>query len=148
MPELQPLSADAFDWRPVSASAGDLADILGDSSVREPKQFAFSPRPPLQPITVTTDVARLQSHWVTNAEPKVSLNPNAKGKAIIFRDSFAVSWYPFLGYHFKEVIFIWRYHWDGAFLEREKPDVVIDEILERFLNKENPRELRAKDNLH
>ena len=115
--------------------------------MREQKQFDFSPRLPLEPITITTDISRLPSHWATNAEPKISLNSKARGKAVVFRDSFAVSWYPFLGYHFREVIFIWRYHWDAAFLEREKPDVVIDEILERFLNQQNPRDLRAKDNL-
>jgi len=147
MPELTPLPVEAFSWKPVLAPAGDLANILDDSSVREEKQFDFSPRLPLEPITITTDISRLPSHWATNAEPKISLNSKARGKAVVFRDSFAVSWYPFLGYHFREVIFIWRYHWDAAFLEREKPDVVIDEMLERFLNQQSPRDLRAKDSL-
>jgi hypothetical protein len=61
-----------------------------------------------------------------------TLNDKASGKAIVFRDSFASSWYSFLGQHFREVINIRHYDWDRPLIEREKPDVVIDEILERF----------------
>ena len=66
-------------------------------------------------------------------------------KAIIFRDSFAGSWTWYLGYHFHEVLYIWQYDWDAALIEREKPVVVIDEILERFFNKDENFKLMQKE---
>jgi alginate O-acetyltransferase complex protein AlgJ len=53
---------------------------------------------------------------------------------VMFRDSFATYLIPFLGYHFQRSVYIWQRPWDLALIEREKPDVVIDEMLERYLD--------------
>ena len=79
--------------------------------------------------------------------PCYTLNAKAAGKAIVFRDSFAINWYPFLGQNFGEVLYLWQYDWNRPLIERERPDVVIDEITERFFNIENPVELEHEDEL-
>ena len=87
-----------------------------------------------------------RSHEGTiETRPCVILNEKASGKALVFHDSFACSWYSFLGQHFREVVYIWHYEWDRPLIEREKPEVVIDEILERFFNLQDPNELARKD---
>jgi hypothetical protein len=43
---------------------------------------------------------------------------------------------------FNRVIYIWQSEWDAAFIERKKPDVVIDEILERLLYQWDPQDQR------
>jgi len=90
---------------------------------------------------------RLPKRDAKELDPRYTLNDKASGKAIVFRDSFAGSWYPFLGQHFREVLYVWHYDWDRALIEREKPDVVIDEILERFFNLQDPVALARKDQL-
>ena len=147
IPDLKPLPLNAFDRQPTNIPAGDLAEIAGNTSMRETQQVRFTPRPPLKPFKVTTDPSRLLKKWTKGTDPTISESDRPRGKAILFRDSFSSSWKPILGYHFKEVLYIWQYYWDAAFLEREKPDVVIDEILERFFNTEDPRELMRKDDL-
>ena len=59
----------------------------------------------------------------------------------MFHDSFGESWIPYLGYHFREIIYVPRDDWDYPFLVREKPDVVIDETVERYFNGLNPSAL-------
>jgi hypothetical protein len=63
----------------------------------------------------------------------------------LLRDSFADGWIPFLGYHFHEVIYLLQPEWNKPFLEREKPDVVIDEMVQRLFNNQNPSQLLKSD---
>jgi hypothetical protein len=123
--------------------------MLGDSGSgnRETELVAFTPRPPLEPLEVKAAPDVLRKKWRQGSDPVVSRNNRCQGKAVIFRDSFGNAWKPFLGYHFSEVVYLWQHEWDTDFLEREKPDVVIDEVVERFFNEEDPVELMRKDNL-
>jgi hypothetical protein len=146
LPGLSPLPLEAFSLEPVEAPGGDMADILGVGA-KEPQQVRLTPRPPLPPLAVATVPDRLPKKWRKLTDPVVTENNGTQSKAVVFRDSFARAWYPFLGYHFKEVVYIWQYQWDAPFLEREKPDVVIDEIVERFFNNADPRELARAENL-
>ncbi len=147
MPELKTMPLGAFDCKQVEAPAGDLSEIVDDSSTKETQAFQLMPRPPLKPLKVTIDDSRLPKKWLKRTDPTITGNDDGQGKAVVFHDSFACGWQPFLGYHFKEVVYIWQYNWDAAFLEREKPDVVIDEMLERFFNNKDPGELLKQDDL-
>jgi hypothetical protein len=148
MPGLKALPLEAFDLKKVEGPGGDLSVMLGDNSSRETEQVVFTPRPPLKPLEIRIASERLPKKWRQGSDPVVTENSLCQGKVIIFRDSFANAWKPFLGYHFREVLYVWQHEWDVAFLEREKPDVVIDEVVERFFNEEDPVKLMAKDNLN
>jgi hypothetical protein len=125
-----------------------LAVIMGRSdSYTETQAMIPVAAKPLPVLLVVTNDARLPSSPTMETRAILSVNDKATGKAIVFRDSFAGSWYHFLGQQFNEVFYIWHYDWDTAFLEREKPDVVIDEMLERYFNNADPKELLKKDDL-
>lgn len=147
-PNIRPLSLTNFDWKYVQQSAGDLANLQGlADQLVETNTIAFSTRPPLQPLVWHSALERLPKKWLPKTEPAVSECPGQTGKALVFCDSFAGGWEPFLGYHFRETVYIRQYEWDAAFIEREKPDVVIDEIVERFYNNQDPRKLKQLDAL-
>jgi alginate O-acetyltransferase complex protein AlgJ len=146
MPELKPLSLDQFEQKTTEQPGGDLAGMLGEEqTLREKNYFGLEPKPPLEALKTVTETNFLNKKWGNLAEPRITTNPRAQGKAILFHDSFALGWVPFLGYHFHQVVYIWKYNWEKTFVEREKPDVVIDEMLERFLVHENPTALKEKD---
>ena len=46
---------------------------------------------------------------------------------------------------FRSVVYVWGQNWDKPFIEREKPDIVIDELLERFAIARDPEDLMKKD---
>lgn len=139
LPELRPMPLDAFDRQPLPDQQGDLARLAGESRL-EPKQFTLTPRPPLQPLQQTTGKSVPQKRW-PQPDPVITQNQNANGNAIVFRDSFGDNLIPFLGHHFGQVVYVWRPDWDFEFIEREKPVVVIDEMLERSFNTQNPANL-------
>jgi hypothetical protein len=70
------------------------------------------------------------------------------GRVIFFHDSFALTWFEFLPYNFNHVTYLWQYDLDSAWIEREKPDLVVSEMLERFFNIQDPKALMAKEALN
>lgn len=56
-------------------------------------------------------------------------------KAIIFGDSFSSSLQPYLSEHFSKTIWIWGHKIDMNLIEEEKPDFVIIELVERYLDR-------------
>jgi hypothetical protein len=99
-------------------------------------------RPPLQPLVIQTDHTnppRLEA-------PAHTENPSCTRRLLMFRDSYAIYWLPYFGHNFRHVTYIWDY-WDRSLIEREQPDVVVDELLERHLYDTNPRQLRQRDEI-
>jgi len=154
---LEPLPVDAYQWRAVAYPPGDLVALAGNVSCQGAAcqetagvaALSAAAQPDLKP-TVDPDPAldRTAGDGTPCFERICRThNDQANGKALLFRDSFAESWYPLLGLHFRDVIYDWRYRWNWTLIERERPDVVIDEMLERFLNIQNPAELLRQEQL-
>ncbi len=143
LPGIKPLALDAFDRKNTVGWGGDLAVCLEQQDVvQETQEVVFTPRWPLSPLRpINAGFVGLR----TGTAAVLTRNPNAVGKAVLFRDSFAEAWLPFLGYHFNEAIYLRQTEWNKQFLEREKPDVVIDEMVERLFNNQNPRSLLKSD---
>ena len=56
-------------------------------------------------------------------------------KAVMFRDSFANALVPYLSESFSRIVYVWERDLNPEVVETEKPDVVIQEIAERFLGR-------------
>jgi len=54
-------------------------------------------------------------------------------RALVFRDSFASAMVPFFSEHFSRVVYLWRTDFAAAEIEKEHPDVVLQEIIGRYL---------------
>jgi len=54
-------------------------------------------------------------------------------RAVVFRDSFGEALMPWLSEHFQRAVYVWSDEIDPAVIERERPDVVIQEFVERRL---------------
>ena len=63
----------------------------------------------------------------------------------MFRDSFARPCMPFLGHSFRRITCIWEQNWDKRIIGIEKPDIGIDEMVERFVISRDAGEIRRKD---
>ena len=147
IPGIAPVDTEEFTRTYTTQPGGDLARLLGQDNLVERDMVQLTPRSPLEGVATTTDTEIYPKAWPAMTEPMITVNPHASGTAILFRDSFAGSWQPFLSYHFNRTIYIWDYQWNPALIEREKPQVVIDEMLERFLNFEDPKKLMTEDGL-
>lgn len=141
-----PLAADAFQENLANETGGDLAGLLGRRDLMIERAIpSLTPKPPLPVLKPRVDLEVLPRTWVPGTVPRVTDNPAATGKIVVFRDSFSDRLLPFfaLGYH--HTIFLWQQNWNKPMIEREKPDIVIDEMLERFVIFRDPAELIKAD---
>jgi hypothetical protein len=67
---------------------------------------------------------------------------------VVFHDSFGAAWQPFLGHSIKRIVFMSE---DREFNLRvileNRPRIVVNEVLERYFNTQNPQELLTHDGL-
>jgi len=62
------------------------------------------------------------------------VNPKAKYKILILRDSFSLAMIKFLKDKFGESVFIWGHGFNKELILREKPDIVLREVIERDID--------------
>jgi alginate O-acetyltransferase complex protein AlgJ len=118
---------------------GDLAYMLDiQGFVHELQPFLALPPPPLAHV-VPSGVYATWRHWPKLQEPVVTERPGAEiGKVVVFRDSFSNALVPFLSRHFRRAVYLWLNGFDTRVIEREKPDLVIQEYAERMLSVIDP----------
>lgn len=156
LPALKALKLENFDRSFSSEQGGNLAGMLAAAEVMKENGFVrLLPKAPLKKL----NYARTDG---TSAIIEDVENPDESGSALIFGDSFAEWWFPVIGYHFHKVKLVRLYDhlgshnkpaaaiahcWKPAMIEEEKPTVVIDEMVEEFLGRENPDHIKELDQL-
>ena len=140
LPEIAPVALDSFDRTNRQPKGGDLLTFRGTPiSKTESNAVILIPKAELPEIKTFVPTG---SHYQELATAK---NPQGHGLAFVYTDSFGHGWIPFLGYQFGEADFYWQYPLDGRLIERQKPVVVISEMLERYFNVTDPKRLFAQD---
>ena len=129
-PRVQPVPLSEFERTWSTEQGNDLAMLLSLSDVMPGEYLMLVPRVPRRAHLVPTDgitpsgsVAVLVSETGDPALPR----------AVMFHDSFAQRLWPFLSEHFERIVYSWQYNFDPALVESEKPDVVLDEMVDRVL---------------
>ena len=120
------------DFEPVDrvVEGMDLAGMMGLTRVLRETNLTLAPRRPRR--------ARVVEH--AGAAPTdqlgrsvTELDEPSLPRAVIFRDSFVSPLVPFLSEHFRRAVYLWQNDFDASVVEKEAPDVVIQEIVGRHL---------------
>lgn len=116
----------------------DLALLLSLEDRLSERSIALLPREPrarrIEPSEEFVSLTRWQMNRVVFEAPDESLPT-----ALILRDSFGEALMPVLSQKFRRSVWIWTHNIDLGLIEREKPDIVIMELTERFLCNRPPR---------
>lgn len=139
---IQPMAIDAFQIDVVSRKGGDLAIMVGEEQHVLEKRLMFTPKNGWRAKRVTPD-RFYQEHYALRPQDDDRLIVMQKEdhqlpRAVMFRDSFAVSLRPFLAEHFQRFVIHWRF-FDEDMVSREKPDIVIVQAVERSLSEIFPQ---------
>ena len=84
--------------------------------------------------TTTSRCAKRVDHGETPGLEIYECGRPGLPRAVVYRDSMAISLIPLLAENFSRVVFVSSRRLDPALIEREKPDIVIEEFVERSLN--------------
>jgi len=140
LPGLVPVALEAFDRTNRIEAGGDLVNMRGIRiSMAESNAVFLTPKPGLPALETTIPTGE---HVMDLATVK---NPHGSGLAIVNTDSFGRGWIQFLSYQFGEVDYYWQYHLDAKQIGQKQPVVVVNEMIERFFNVTDPKELFAQD---
>ena len=117
---------------------GDLTQMIELSTHFTENEPYLVPKAGFQPCARRQDLVNyLGRDWPDAGEQFTMHCPQAEIDMVMFRDSFASRLVPFLAEHFRRSTYIWKWNYDAeifkAVIEKERPQIVIDECGERML---------------
>jgi len=120
------------DFEPVDRGVQglDLAGMMGLTRVLRETDLTLAPRRARRARVVEPDGARPTAE---EGRLVTEIDDPSLPRAVIFRDSFVSRLVPFLSEHFSRAVYLWQNDFDAGAVDKEHPDVVIQEIVGRHL---------------
>ncbi|MEF3696052.1 alginate O-acetyltransferase AlgX-related protein [Desulfolutivibrio sp.] len=123
---------------PAPGVGGDLAAMLGLGDCFVEDKFSLAPKDGFR--AVPADASGLAGPRDIGPADAFERPDSGLPRAVIFRDSFGQDLIPFLSEHFSRSVYQWPFpstakeprRFDRELILAEKPDVVVDEIVERY----------------
>ncbi len=117
----------------MQGAAGDLSVLLGLPDRLKEERLTLEPYSPYRARPTQAGIV-LRTDIPAEKQPFVMECPGSAGpRAVMFHDSFRRHLVPFLSEHFQRITYQWQYEFDPVLIEREHPQVVIQEMVERIL---------------
>ncbi len=136
---------EAYTIREIAGDGGDLANMLALKDMLKEERITMTPKAGLRATESTRDYPDPVS--MAGREMVVRETGDRRlPRALVFRDSFGWALIPFLSEFFQSSVYVWTFDFLPELIEREKPDVVVFECAERYINsltQENPETVRA-----
>jgi hypothetical protein len=128
IPPPKPLSA--FQTVTKHTHGMDLAGMMGLTRVLGEEDLRLVPHQKRQYVVVEP-----KGNIVEAGEGRIvtEIPGSTLPRAVIFRDSFTSAMAPFLSEHFSRVVYLWRNDFSVDEVEKEHPDVVLQEIVARHV---------------
>jgi hypothetical protein len=137
-PSVRPLERDALQFLTEDTQGGDLAGMLGLADRMSEHRLHLLP---IQPEAHETgeEVVVPEPYRLQHLQERVTqvYDPGLP-RGVLFFDSFGEPLRPFLSENFQRLVYAPEYVFDPVLIERERPDVVIQLMVERKLAEEPP----------
>jgi alginate O-acetyltransferase complex protein AlgJ len=131
LPMIAPRGESDYDIQVERSEGKDLTKMLGLSNAFSDTLVRLRPR---QPSRVTVDGQPLDRPIIESMDTfATEQSGRPLPRLVMFRDSFANALIPYLAEDFSRAVYVWSDLFDALLLERERPDIVLDEIVERKL---------------
>jgi len=133
--------------REIVGDGGDLANMLALKELLKEERITMTPKAGLRAIVSNRDYPDPVSIAGREMVVRETGDPRLP-RVLVFRDSFGWALIPLLSESFQSSVYVWTFDFLPELIEREKPDVVILECAERYINAltlENPETVQAAD---
>ena len=133
-------SKNDFTWNISTNTEGDLVKLLSINTWFRRTEIVPIPKKGYK----ASEIPSLHYPSYDSPHPIVTYsNGNEKSlKMIMNRDSYSNFLIPFMSEHFSKSIYLWTPKFNAEIIKQEKPDIVVSEMLERFIKDleiENPQ---------
>jgi len=138
-PALRPWRIDDYHVTVCEAEGQELSHAV-ESIVRFPEQMVkLAPKQPRRAQAVGNLPVSAGESRITN-QPQAEL-----GRAVVLNDSFFWALWPFVSEHWQHVRYAWTADFPIDLIEQERPEIVIQEMVERRLMIYDPKNPAAVD---
>lgn len=148
-PALEPCEDDDFSRERVRTRGGDLAALMALEDVFTENEERWTPKAPFPCRLVAEGLVPPAGRAPSGLQGDVPVLERTTPYAlvqdaphlpslVIFRDSFGTRLLQFLPWHFAKSVCYWQYFFDPRVVEREEPDVVVYQFVERVLMRGSP----------
>jgi alginate O-acetyltransferase complex protein AlgJ len=132
MPRLKPLALEDYSVQPIECPGGDLAGMLGLKDRFREDYYQFT----LKAGTRVKRLPILYSAKTSRFSEAYEAQDRSLPRAVVFHDSFFNFVKPFIAEHFSRLACFQGYNRvDFSIVDIEKPDVLIYEMVESFIQK-------------
>lgn len=128
-PQVDRAKLSFFDVLPGNRHYGDLEVMMNMRWPISDTEITLKPKTPPKAMPVPL-VYEPNAGW---APVGAQINNKRLPKLVMFGDSFSLNLVPYLSENFSRSVYIWKSDVDFSVIEQEKPDIVIFEIVERYL---------------
>jgi hypothetical protein len=146
-PSIQPWSRSDFEEATMDRPGGDLATMIYLADVAHEEWLNLLPRRPRFAHTAKEGVGwpkeKLEETFPLGKPFATECDNPRLPRAVMFHDSFCLAMQPFLSEHFRRIAYVWHDDFFPAVIENERPEVVIQELLERKLTYVKPKPIGA-----
>ncbi len=133
-PQARPASFAAFNTTWQETHGGDIAEMADIHGLVTEKIPVVVPRLGFRAATLSPSQYGTLRKWDPLKGPVVTESPGAPiPRAVILRDSYFNALIPLLSEHIGRAVYLWITDFDASVVERERPDLVIQEYTERLL---------------
>ncbi|MDD1443352.1 DHHW family protein, partial [Dolichospermum sp. ST_sed3] len=131
-PSLKPSVISDYTFKYNNDYEGDLAMILAVNQVIMCDDILFIPKKTRQAKYIKPP--HYPDGEIFKAETVVSVVPDSSLPVLVmFRDSYGSYLVPFISEHFSRSVYVWTPKFITDIIDYEKPQIVVQEIIERFL---------------
>lgn len=132
-PQLLPCGLDEFQIVHRERERNDLAAMLDSPLAERERSIQLVPTRPRRAFLPEFGIIAEATPARTSDCPDAELE-----SAVVLHDSFVVALAPFLSEHFERVEYVWTTDFPAYVIDRERPQIVIHEFVERELMKRPP----------
>jgi hypothetical protein len=133
-PRLKAWPRQRFADTEAVADDADLARMLGLASPPRERWLGLSPLAPRRAVAADPGVPWAGKRRRQQEAPAAwTVADPGLPSAVVLHDSFGIAMRPFLAEHFRHSLHLWQRTLEADVLERERPDLVIQELGERLL---------------
>lgn len=124
-PRLRPMEESDFEIYSEKTSGLDLAAMMGVDDVTSEEYIRMRSR----------KFSIESSGYTSNTLPRLISERKEQNlpRVVMFRDSFSNYLIPFFNQHFSRAVYVWNNGFDPQLVETERPDFVVQEVVERAL---------------
>ena len=135
LPTVQAKQRDRFENTVTRGPGGDLAEMIGMTEVYQEEVLDLKPLDARRASFIDWPTERFTE---LHARPRVvresSIPDSTLPRLVVFHDSFGTALQPFLAEHFSRAVYVLSaMSFEDSIIDREKPDLIIQEITERYL---------------